>query len=95
MTERPSSSSSSSSSAPPPTPTHLYEPEDSEGRRAVVAVREADDAEELSVEAAVAEAEQEAAEEGQVDAEDTDVRTDGVKNQPQGSQTQLSSFLPF
>lgn len=49
--------------------THLYEPEDGEGRRAVVAEHEADDAEELGVEAAVTEAEQEAAEQGQLDAE--------------------------
>lgn len=42
--------------------THLHELEDSEGGGAVVAEHEADDAEELSVEAAVAQTEQEAAE---------------------------------
>lgn len=54
---------------PLPPDTHLYEPEDGEGRRAVVAEHEADDAEELSVEAAVTETEQEAAEQGQLDTE--------------------------
>lgn len=49
--------------------THLYEPEDSEGRCAVVTEHEADDAEELSIVAAVTETEQEAAEQGQLDAE--------------------------
>lgn len=42
--------------------THLYELKDGEGRSAVVAEYESDDAEELSVEAAVAQTEQEAAE---------------------------------
>lgn len=41
--------------------SHLDELKDSEGRRTVVAEHEADDAEELSVEAAVAQTEQEAA----------------------------------
>lgn len=48
---------------------HLYEPEDGEGRSAVVSEQEADDAEELSVKAAVTQTEQEAAEQGQPDAE--------------------------
>lgn len=50
---------------------HLYEPEDGEGRGAVVTEHEAHDAEELSVEAAVAKTQEEAAEQGQLDAEQT------------------------
>lgn len=49
--------------------SHLYELEDSEGGSAVVAEHEADDAEELSVEAAVAQTEQEAAEQRHADTE--------------------------
>lgn len=52
-----------------PSDTHLYEPEDGEGRRAVVTEHEANDAEELSIEAAVTQTEQEAAEQRQLDTE--------------------------
>lgn len=72
--------------------THLYEPEDSEGRRAVVTEHEADDAEELSIEAAVTETEQEAAEQGQLDTEEQHreaTATDGV------SKTRGMAFSPF
>lgn len=48
--------------------TDLYELEDGKGRSAVVFKQEADDAEELSVEAAVSEAEQETAEQRHADA---------------------------
>lgn len=43
---------------------HLCEPEGGEGGRAVIMEHEAEDAEQLSVEAAVAQSEQEAAEHG-------------------------------
>lgn len=59
---------SETSVTPPWSGTHLYELEDCEGGRAVVAEHEADDAEELSVEAAVAQTEQEAAEQRHSDA---------------------------
>lgn len=49
--------------------SHLDELEDSEGRRAVVMEHEADDAEELSVEAAVAQTEEEAAQHRHPDTE--------------------------
>lgn len=49
--------------------TYLYEPEDGKGRSAVVTEYEAHDAEELSIEAAVTQTEQEAAEQRQLDTE--------------------------
>lgn len=52
-----------------PSDTHLYEPEDGEGRSAVVTEHEAHYAEELSIEAAVTQTEQEAAEQRQLDTE--------------------------
>lgn len=51
--------------------SHLYELEDGEGRSAVVTEKESDDAEELSVEAAVAQTEQEAAEQRHPETEPT------------------------
>lgn len=48
---------------------YLYEPEDGKGRSAVVTEHEAHDAEELSIEAAVTQTKQEAAEQRQLDTE--------------------------
>lgn len=77
--------------------THLYEPKDSEGRRAVVPEHEADDAEELSIEATVTETEQEAAEQGQLDTEQqhrqVTARDGGPK--PEGWLTKTSHFALF
>lgn len=63
---------------------HLYEPEDGEGGSAVVSEQEADDAEELSVKAAVTQTEQEAAEQGHPDAE---------QQQELQSETKYKQFL--
>lgn len=83
-----------------PSDTHLYELEDGEGRSAVVMEHEAQDAEELSIEAAVTQTEQEAAEQRQLDTEQQHTshswRRD-VNNQREGLQTRLEtfSFFPF
>lgn len=82
-------------SVPSASETHLYELEDSKSGGAVIVVHEADDAEELSVEAAVAQTEQEAAEQRHPDTETQqgDVKT--VKDSKKSSPIRLNRDYQF